>query len=76
MTVRDDCESLIAGVNVTGTFAGDFSETITAVTNGSGVATLTTLSQIRKPSYTFCVDVLTGAWPYIAGDNGETCDTQ
>jgi hypothetical protein len=75
VTVYDNCGSPVSGVDVTGTFTGDFNEQLTETTNGSGVAVLTTTTQAKKPSYTFCVDNLTGSLSYSSGDNVETCDS-
>ena len=61
---------------VTGTFSGDFNETLTATTNSSGVATFTTTRALRAGlSFQFCVDnVSYGMLPYEPQDNLETCD--
>ncbi|MHC4499807.1 MAG: hypothetical protein ACYS21_11920, partial [Planctomycetota bacterium] len=76
VTVYDDCGNPVSGADVTGTFTGDFYESVTGRTNGNGIAVLTTTTQIKKPSYTFCVDSVTHtALTYSSGDNVETCDS-
>ncbi len=78
VTIVDDLGSPVSGVDVTGTFTGDFSETPPAeTTNASGVATIDT-SGTKKGSisFTFCVDSVTGgSLTYDSGANVETCDT-
>jgi hypothetical protein len=74
--VHDDCGNPVSGAEVTGTFTGDFNETLTETTNGSGMAVITTTTQIKKPSYNFCVDSVTHTTlTYSSGDNAETCDS-
>ena len=55
VTVVDDQGGLVAGASVTVTFTGDFTETLTATSNSSGVATVTTSASVRKPSVAACV---------------------
>lgn len=74
VTINDDCGNPVAGADVTGTFTGDFSETVSGTTNGSGVVDLITTAQVKKPTFGFCVDDVTGSLPYASGDNVETCD--
>jgi hypothetical protein len=74
VTVYNNCGEPVSGANVTGTFTGGFNEQITATTNGSGVAVLTTTEQTKKPSYTFCVDGITHATlTYNSSENVQTC---
>ena len=76
MTIVDECGEPISGAVVEGTFAGDFNETVSVTTDGSGVAVLVT-DDTKKGSiaFTFCVDDVTHASLSYAGiDNVETCD--
>ena len=75
VTIQDNCGNAVTGTDVSGSFTGDYNETIAATTNASGVATLTTLAQVKKPAYGFCVDSVTGTLTYASGDNVETCDS-
>ena len=76
VTIYDKCGNAVSGADVTGTFTGDFNETLTETTDGTGVAVITTTAQAKKPSYTFCVDGVTHATlTYAPGDNVETCDS-
>ena len=76
VTIYDNCGNAVSGADVTGTFTGDFNETLTETTDGTGVAVITTTAQAKKPSYTFCVDGVTHATlTYAPGDNVETCDS-
>jgi hypothetical protein len=76
VTIYDNCGNPVSGASVTGTFTGDFNETLTETTNGSGMAVITTTTQIKKPSYNFCVDSVTHTTlTYSSGDNAETCDS-
>jgi hypothetical protein len=75
ITIHDDCGNPVAGADVTGTFTGDFNEIVSGTTDSNGQAVLTTSTQVKKPSYTFCVDDATGSLPYDSADNVETCDS-
>jgi hypothetical protein len=77
VTIYDDCGNPVVGADVDGTFTGDFNETIYDITtNGNGQAVFTTSTQVKNPSYQFCVDDVThGTLPYDSGDNVETCDS-
>jgi hypothetical protein len=76
VTIYDNCGNPVVGADVTGTFSGDFSEQLTETTDASGVAVLLTTTDVKKPSFTFCVDAVTHATlTYNAGDNVETCDS-
>ena len=73
VTVADDCGSPVIDAKVTGTFSGDFNETRSGVTESNGVAVIRTISEFKKPSYTFCVDnVVKGSLVY---DNIESCNS-
>jgi hypothetical protein len=75
VTVLDNCGNVIANADVTGTFTGDYDETLVASTDAAGVAVFTTTTQIKKPSYTFCVDGISHATlTYDSNDDVETCD--
>jgi hypothetical protein len=74
VTIYDNCGDPVANADVTGTFTGDFNEQLTETTDGSGVAVITTTTQVKKPSYQFCVDSVTHATlTYDPNDNVETC---
>ena len=74
ITIKDDCGFPAGGADVTGTFTGDFNETLTETTNGEGVAVITTTTQFKRPTYQFCVDDVTGGTlPYDETDNVVTC---
>lgn len=77
VTIRDDLGNPVASTDVTGTFSGDFIETLTATTDSGGRATLITTSSRRGGvSFQFCVDSVAHALlPYEPNDNVETCDT-
>ena len=74
VTIYDNCGDPVSGANVTGTFSGDYNETLIATTNAAGVAVINTSTSTKKPSYTFCVDNVTyGTLTYESSDNIETC---
>ena len=76
VTIYDNCGNPVTGALVDGTFSGDYDETLYDVsTNGSGVAVFVTTTQVKKPSFTFCVDTVTDTLTYDSNDNVETCDT-
>ena len=76
ITVIDSFGNPVQGVDVTATFSGDFSEQVTATTDSSGVAILTTTSSVKRPSFSVCIDDVTGgALAYDADSNVETCDS-
>jgi hypothetical protein len=78
VTILDDLGDPVAGATVEGTFTGDFNESVAAVTDAAGVATLLT-TETRKGGidYTFCVDDVTHATlSYDPAGNAETCDSQ
>jgi hypothetical protein len=76
--IYDNCGEPVANAWVKGTFTGDYSEapTPTVMTDGNGVAVIMTSAQVKKPSYTFCVDNVTYEYEslvYQPNDNVETC---
>jgi hypothetical protein len=74
VTVVDDLGNPVAGADVTGTFSGDFSETLMASTDGSGVAVLQTSATARGGiQFTLCVDDVSHGLPYESADNVVTC---
>ena len=73
--VKDNCGVAVSGVTVTGTFSGSYNETRSGTTNSSGQAVLTTLTQVKTPSFSFCVDNLTGTLTYRSQDNTVTCSS-
>ena len=76
VTIYNNCGNPVSAANVTGTFTGSYNETRSGTTDGSGVAVITTTTQVKKPAYTFCVDNVTHATlTYATGDNVETCDS-
>jgi hypothetical protein len=77
VTIVNNLGNPVSGVTVTGTFSGSFSETLSATTNSSGVATLTTVNKKKPPvPFTFCVDNVTGGTlVYDPSANVETCDS-
>ncbi|UCF44288.1 MAG: S8 family serine peptidase [Planctomycetota bacterium] len=77
VSIYDNCGGGVADADVTGTFTGDFNETLTETTDGNGVAVIrTTTTQSQRPSYEFCVDdVSHGILVYDPNNNVETCDS-
>jgi len=74
VTILDNCGNPVPQALVTGTFTGSYSEQASATTDAGGLAVITTSTQTRKPSYTFCVDdVFHETLAYQANDNIETC---
>ena len=62
VTIVDSASGLpVSGATVSGNFSGAFSESGSAVTDASGVATITTGAKTRLPfSFTFTVTNVTG----------------
>jgi hypothetical protein len=77
VTIKDNNGGLVSSATVTGTFTGDYNETLSETTNGSGVAVLTTTGTKKgNPDFSFCVDSVTHATlTYNSDDNNETCDS-
>ncbi|RKY06479.1 MAG: hypothetical protein DRP66_08690, partial [Planctomycetota bacterium] len=70
VTIYDDCGNPVAGALVDGTFGGDYNETIYDIaTDANGQAVLTTSGCVKKPSFTFTVDDVTGPLPYDSNDD-------
>jgi hypothetical protein len=77
VTVHNDLGNPVENALVSGTFSGDFTETVNDVlTNASGVATLTTVGKAKgKIDFRFCVDNVSDSLTYLPGINVETCVT-
>ncbi|WP_136798033.1 PKD domain-containing protein [Desulfosediminicola ganghwensis] len=74
VTLFDDYFKPVAGATVTGTFAGDFNETLSGVSDNNGVVVIRTTEQVKKPLYGFCVNsVDKESLLYVPEDNIETC---
>ena len=76
VTVFDDCGNPVSGGNVTGTFTGDFTETISETTGTDGTAIITTSVYAKKPSYTFCVDEDGVSHETLTYDSIEICESK
>ncbi|MCZ6699748.1 MAG: hypothetical protein O7D94_12520, partial [Planctomycetota bacterium] len=76
VTIVDNLGNPVSGADVSGTFTGDYDESHTETTNGSGVAVLTTTGTKKgNVSFMFCVDdVVHGALSYDDTANVITCD--
>jgi hypothetical protein len=73
VTVTDDLGSPVGGVAVGGTFSGSYNESGSAVSSGSGDATLTTVGTDKGGiSFTFCVDSISGSSLTYAGPDCAT----
>ena len=55
VVVENELGQPVNGAVVSFAFSGDFGDSGTAVTNSSGVATFTTSSAVKKPSFQVCV---------------------
>jgi hypothetical protein len=55
VTVLDDYGNPVPNANVEGTFTGDFEGPGSGVTDSNGVAVIRTTTEVKKPSYQFCV---------------------
>ena len=76
VTIVNDCGGAAEGALVTGTFTGDIEQTVTAQTDGSGIATIDSTATARgKVKITFCVDGVVVSLVYDASANNETCDS-
>lgn len=77
MTIVDDLGGPSVGAMVTGTFTGDYSETVNAVTNNNGTATITSSGLAKGGvTFTFCVDNITHATTgYDHSANVVSCST-
>ncbi|HEY5621189.1 MAG TPA: hypothetical protein VIR77_01170, partial [Pontiella sp.] len=76
VTILDAYNVPVSGATVSGTFTGSFSESGSAVTDGSGVAVIQTLAKTKNPSFTFTVDSVTASgYTYDPASNVETSDS-
>ncbi len=74
VTVVDNLGDPVANATVSGTFSGDFNESVAGATNASGVVSLITSTSARKPVFSFCVDHVThSSLTYNAAANVFTC---
>ncbi len=74
ITIRDNCGAVVNEASVTGTFSGDFIESKSAVSSGSGIAIIETEeSKKGKIAFDFCVDSIESVLPYDSGLNAVTC---
>ncbi|MEX0721673.1 MAG: endo-1,4-beta-xylanase [Balneolaceae bacterium] len=75
VTIHDDQENPVSGATVTSTFSGSFNETVSAVTNSTGVATLTTNGTAKgNVSVDLCVDDVThSSLTFDGTQNDITC---
>ncbi len=75
VTVVNNCGVAVSGASVSGTFTGDFNETLVSISNSSGVATLTTAGQKKgSVALTFCVTSIAAAGlTYNPSANVQTC---
>ncbi len=70
VTIYDDCGDPVQNALVDGTFSGSFNETFYDVaTDGNGVAVFTTAGCLKKPTFSFTVDDVTGTLPHDPGDD-------
>jgi hypothetical protein len=70
VTIYDDCGDPVQNALVDGTFSGDFNETFYDVaTDGNGVAVFTTAGCLKKPTFSFTVDDVTGTLPHDPADD-------
>jgi len=75
VTIVDNLGNPVSSATVSGTFTGDVSGSDSAVTGGSGTATLTA-GPAKIRTFGFCVDNVThGSLTYDSGSNAQTCAT-
>ncbi len=68
VTVENELGQPVSGAEVFFDFNGDFNDIGSAFTNGSGVATFTTSSSVKKPTWDVCVtDVVASGLTYSSG---------
>ncbi|NIB42955.1 family 16 glycosylhydrolase [Pseudomaricurvus alkylphenolicus] len=73
--VLDETGAPVDGATVTATFSGSHNETISAVTDANGEASLITTVKNRSVMFQTCVDdVSHSSMTYDSGANLETCD--
>ncbi len=66
----------VSNAEVTGTFSGSHNQTLTVLTDATGVADFATTVKSNQAAFSFCVDSLTHAsLSYDAAANLETCDS-
>ena len=76
MVIVDETGAPVADASVTATFSGSHNETVSASTDSSGVANLTTSARSRNAAFEVCIDNVTkSGLAYDAAANVETCDT-
>ncbi len=77
VVVKDDTGALVEGVTVTLNLSGDFTETLSGVTDASGSVVLTSSDKVKGAvSYTACVDDLAlDGGSYDSDSNVESCDS-
>ncbi len=76
VTIKDNCGNPVSGALVDGTFTGSYNESFyNVVTNENGIAVFTTTTQVKKPSFTFCVNDVTGSLTYNPAENVVTCSS-
>jgi hypothetical protein len=79
VVIKDTLGNPVSNATVTGTFSGEFNETLTGITDSRGIADIFTTQKDKGGGviFTFCVDdvVKTYSRIYDASQNQETCDT-
>jgi len=79
VTIKDSLGNPVSGATVTGTFSGEFNETLSGITDSKGIATIFTTQSDKGGGviFTFCVDDVEREYSriYDPGANQETCDT-
>ncbi|MBN1481230.1 glycosyl hydrolase family protein [candidate division KSB1 bacterium] len=74
VTIVDNLGAPVTDATVSGTFSGDFNESVSGVTDGSGLVMLMTSIDARKPVFSFCVDDVThNLLVYNSAANVITC---
>jgi VCBS repeat-containing protein len=78
VTIYDNCGKPVAGAAVTGHFEGDFADSGTAQTDTNGQAAFVTSAAgaIKKPSFDFVVDGVTGTLVYNASASASSQSLQ
>ena len=66
VVIVDDLGNTVAWALVNGTFTGNYNESGSDTTDGTGTATITTRGTAKgKINFEFCVDSVTAALPYV-----------
>jgi len=74
VTIFDDLGNPVPSASVSGTFSGDYSESVSGATGSDGVVEFITSTEVRKPVFSFCVDDVTHATlVYDPDSNVITC---